>query len=137
MSNTAARIPEEPHDVTRPHVEHKVNYIAIFATLLGLTVITVAIAFVNIQSELAKVLIALFIASIKAWFVLTYFMHLKFEGKLIYVITIVPCFLCVLVVVALIPDVMMTLPTMKSSSLKVFNDVVGTFHHSIGVPAQE
>ncbi len=135
--STAARIPEEPHDVTRPHVEHKVNYIGIFVTLLGLTVVTVAIAFVNIQSELAKVLIALLIASIKAWFVLTYFMHLKFEGKLIYVITIIPCLLCVLVVVSLIPDVVMTLPTMKTSSLKVFNDVVGTFHKSINVAPQE
>ncbi len=91
-----------------------------------------AVAFVNIQSELVKVLIALFIASIKAWFVLTYFMHLKFEGKLIYLITIVPCCLCVLLVVALIPDVVMTLPEMKSTSLKVFNDVVGAFHHMAG-----
>ncbi len=137
MSATT-RIPEEPHDVTRPHVEHKVNYWGIFFALLGLTVVTVAVAFVHIQSEAAKVLIALFIASIKAWFVLTYFMHLKFEGKLIYVITIIPCLLCVLVVVSLIPDVMMTLPSMKdSNSLKVFNDVVGTFHKSIGVTPHE
>ena len=133
MSTAAARIPEEPHDVSRPHAEHKVNYVAIFFTLLGLTVVTVAVAFVNIQSEAAKVLIALFIASIKAWFVLTYFMHLKFEGKLIYLITIVPCVLCVLLVCALIPDVVMTLPEMKSTSLKVFNDVVGSFHHLVGV----
>ncbi|CAN5539005.1 hypothetical protein BH10PLA1_BH10PLA1_11700 [soil metagenome] len=133
MSTAAPRIPEEPHDVTRPHATHVVNYLGIFATLVGLTIVTVAIAFVNIQSETAKVLIALFIASIKAWFVLTYFMHLKFEGKLIYVITIVPCILCILVVVALIPDVVMTLPEMKSSSLQVFNDVVGSFHHLIGV----
>jgi len=63
-------------------------------------------------------------------------MHLKFEGKLIYVITIIPCLLCILVVVALIPDVVMTLPQMKSSSLKVFNDVVGMFHHSIGVKTE-
>jgi|GEM_PF-1433284 len=133
MDTAATRIPEEPHDVSRPHAHHVVNYLGIFATLVGLTVVTVAIAFVNIQSETAKVLIALFIASIKAWFVLTYFMHLKFEGKLIYVITIVPCLLCILICVALIPDVVMTLPEMKSSSLKVFNDVIGSFHHLIGV----
>ncbi len=136
MNSAEARIPEEPHDVSRPHATHVVNYLAIFFTLVALTVLTVVIAFVDIQSEMAKVLIALFIASIKAWFVLTYFMHLKFEGKLIYVITIVPCLLCILVVVALIPDIVMTLPHMHTTSLHVFNDVVGAFHKSIGVPAE-
>lgn len=129
----ASRVPDEPHDVSRPHAHHKVNYLAIFFTLLALTVVTVAVAMVHIESELVKVLVALLIACIKAWFVLTYFMHLKFEGKLIYVITVVPCVLSVLIVTALIPDIVMTLPHMKSASLHVFNDMVGAFHHLIGV----
>ena len=86
-----------------PH--HKVNYVAIFALLVALTVVTVIVAFVHIQSEIVKVLIALTIASIKASFVALYFMHLKFEGKLIYLILLLPVFLCIVLVIALIPDV--------------------------------
>ena len=123
-----SRIPEEPHDVSRPHGTHKVPYAAVFATLVILTIVTVAVALIDIQSELPRVLLALLIASVKAGVVLMYFMHLKFEGKLIYLITIVPVCLCILLVCALIPDIVMTLPTMKSTSLHVFNDVVGLFY---------
>ena len=90
-----------PHDI--PH--HKVNYVAIFGLLVLLTIVTVAVAFVHLRSEVAKVLVALTIASIKAAFVALYFMHLKFEGKLIYLILLLPVFLCVVLVISLIPDV--------------------------------
>ena len=97
--------PEEPHDVSRPTPHHTVNYYAIFGLLVLLTIVTVAVAFVHIQSEVLKVLVALTIAAIKASFVCLFFMHLKFEGKLIYLILFVPLALCVLLVVALIPDI--------------------------------
>ena len=84
---------------------HKVNYLAIFGLLVVLTVVTVVVAFVHIERESIKVLVALTIASVKAAFVALYFMHLKFEGKLIYLILLVPVFLCVVLVVSLIPDV--------------------------------
>jgi cytochrome c oxidase subunit 4 len=98
--------PEEPHGVTVPTPHHHVNYLAIFLTLVVLTVVTVAVYFVHLESELAKVLLALTIAAIKASLVVMFFMHMKFEGKLIYTILIVPLILCVLLVVALIPDVL-------------------------------
>jgi caa(3)-type oxidase subunit IV len=97
--------PDEPHGHSEPMPHHKVNYLAIFGLLVALTVVTVVVAFVHIQSEIVKVLIALTIASIKASFVALYFMHLKFEGKLIYLILLLPVFLCVVLVIALIPDV--------------------------------
>ena len=97
--------PEEPHGHTEAMPHHKVNYVAIFGLLVALTVVTVVVAFVHIRSELIKVLVALLIASIKAAFVALYFMHLKFEGKLIYLILAVPVFLCIVLVIALIPDV--------------------------------
>ncbi len=114
--------PEEPHGVTQPTPHHHVNYYAIFATLVVLTIVTVAVAFVHIESELVKVLVALLIASVKASCVAFFFMHLKFEGKLIYLIFIVPLLLCVLLTVALIPDVLLTHPSDNTSSLKTFND---------------
>jgi cytochrome c oxidase subunit IV len=98
--------PEEAHGVTVPTPHHHVNYIAIFGTLVVLTAITVGVYFLHPSSEIVKVLLALLIASTKAILVAYFFMHLKFEGKLIYTIFIVPLILCVLLVVALIPDIL-------------------------------
>ena len=102
--------PEEPHGHSERMPHHKVNYLAIFILLVVLTVVTVAVAFVHIESELTKVLVALSIASIKAAFVALFFMHLKFEGKLIYLILLVPVFLSVVLVISLIPDIVHGLP---------------------------
>jgi cytochrome c oxidase subunit 4 len=107
-SNSAIPTPHESaehhgHAGAMPH--HKVNYVSIFVLLVALTVVTVVVAFVHIQSEPIKVLVALLIASIKASAVALYFMHLKFEGKLIYLILLVPAFLAIVLVVSLIPDI--------------------------------
>jgi cytochrome c oxidase subunit 4 len=107
-TTTSDRIPnepEEPHAVSLPMPDHKVNYVAIFVLLCLLTIVTVAVAFVHIEREVVKVLVALAIASIKAAAVALFFMHLKFEGKLIYLILLVPVFLCIVLVFALIPDI--------------------------------
>jgi cytochrome c oxidase subunit IV len=101
----AHRMPEPAHGQVGATPHHKVNYIAVFVTLVMLTIITVVVAFVNLKSEVAKVLLALAIASIKASAVILYFMHVKFEGKLIYLILIVPLTFCVLLVISLLPDV--------------------------------
>lgn len=101
---------DEPHGHTEPMPHHAVPYYKIFGLLVILTGITVAVAFLEIHSEIAKVLLALTIASIKASAVALFFMHLKFEGKLIYLIMLVPLLLCVLLVVALIPDIVYGAP---------------------------
>lgn len=101
---------EEPHGHTEAMPHHAVPYYLIFGVLVVLTGITVAVAFLDIHSEIAKVLLALTIASIKASAVALFFMHLKFEGKLIYLILIVPLLLCILLVVALIPDIVYHTP---------------------------
>src|SRR5437868_1865106 len=119
--------PEEPHGVSVPEPHHKVNYIAVFLTLVVLTILTVAVAFMNLEKEWQKVLLALTIASIKASCVAFFFMHLKFEGKLIYLILIVPLMLCVLLTVALIPDVLLNHADSQTSSLHMFN----SFSHLI------
>ena len=103
---TSGHEPEEPHGMTVPMPHHHVNYFAVFGTLVVLTIVTVAAAMIHTENELIKILIALLIASIKASAVAMYFMHLKFEGKLIYLILIVPVFLCILLIMALIPDVL-------------------------------
>jgi cytochrome c oxidase subunit 4 len=102
--------PEPAHgrSVAAPH--HRVAYVQIFVTLVVLTIVTVAVAFKRFDSLWVNLLLAMAVASVKAAFVAVYFMHLKFEGKLIYFILFVPLFLCVILVAALIPDIVHGLP---------------------------
>ena len=124
--------PDEPHGVTEPTPHHHVNYYLIFSLLVALTILTVIVAFIHIENELIKVLVALAIASVKALCVALFFMHLKFEGKLIYTIFIVPLLLCVLLTVALIPDVLLNHPSDHTSSLKTFNDASHLYMGAVG-----
>ena len=126
--------PEEPHGVSVPMPHHHVNYYYIFFALVILTIVTVLVAFHRFESEVVNLLLALLVASIKATLVAMFFMHLKFEGKLIYLIFIVPLLLCVLVIVALIPDIIMTDPVKHawSSSLHLFNSVEHLFTQPSG-----
>lgn len=112
-SPAAARthVHEPEHGVSTPPPHHHVNYMAIFVLLVALTVVTVLVALKRFESEWVNLLLALTIASIKAAFVALFFMHLKFEGKLIYLILIIPIFLCVVLVVALIPDIVYHMPS--------------------------
>ena len=112
--------PEEPHGVSQPMPHHAVNYLMIFYYLVVLTVITVAVAYKRFSNELVNVLIALLIASTKALFVARNFMHLKFEGKLIYLILFAPVTLCLLLIAALVPDI-----TYQRNV--AFNDVIRWF----------
>src|SRR5438067_1240115 len=127
----ASRMPEEPHGVTTPVPHHHVNYFAIFVALVILTVLTVGIAFKRFESELVNVLLALLVASIKASLVAMYFMHLKFEGKLIYFIAIVPLILCVILCCALVPDIIFSHPVndVVGNFLKLFHSITGTAVH--------
>jgi len=102
--------PEEPHGHTEPLPHHHVNYVIIFAILVVLTIITVAVARHRFQNEMINLLLAMLVASIKAACVALYFMHLKFEGKLIYLILLVPLILCVILIAALVPDIAFALP---------------------------
>ena len=61
-------------------------------------------------NELVNVGIAIAIATVKAAFVVRFFMHLKFEGKLIYTIFLAPLTLAVVLTIALIPDIALGTP---------------------------
>lgn len=65
-----------------PH-SHMKELTLTFVGLIILTVITVKIAKVDFGSVAVNITIAMFIASIKATLVAMYFMHLKWEEKLI------------------------------------------------------
>jgi cytochrome c oxidase subunit 4 len=60
-------------------------YITVFVALMVLTVITVAVSYLDLSVPLA-VTVALFVALIKGALVAGYFMHLVSEKKLIYAV---------------------------------------------------
>ena len=68
------------------HVTPLKVYIGIFLTLMVLTTITVAVAYVNL-GQLNKV-VALGIASFKATLVVLYFMHVKYASRMTKLVVI-------------------------------------------------
>ncbi|MFM8879650.1 MAG: cytochrome C oxidase subunit IV family protein [Verrucomicrobiota bacterium] len=68
------------HDIAA----HVRTYLIIFGALLVGTVLTVAMYYVDFSSMALTVAVALFIATIKAFLVAGYFMHLLSEKKLVY-----------------------------------------------------
>ena len=59
------------------------SYVAVFLALMVLTVITVAVAFVDLGP--ANILVAVLIALLKAFLVITIFMHVKYSSPLVKV----------------------------------------------------
>jgi cytochrome c oxidase subunit 4 len=110
------------HSDPTPH--HKVPYFLVFFTLIALTVVTIGVAFKRFENEWTNVGIALAIASVKALLVAEFFMHLKFEGKLIRLALIFPLLLCIIMIAGLFPDVGRGRDT-------AFNDTVEYFDHGI------
>ena len=62
------------------HVASLKNYLLIFATLMILTGVTIAVAFVDLG--FLNTVVALSIASFKATLVVLYFMHLRHSSSL-------------------------------------------------------
>jgi len=60
------------------------KYFLVFGALLVGTAITVAVNYIHIPNVALTITIALFIASVKAFLVAGYFMHLIDEKKMIY-----------------------------------------------------
>ena len=66
-------------------------YITVFAALMALTIITVAVSRVHLPVPIA-VTVALLVATIKGSLVACYFMHLISEKKLIYAVLALTAF---------------------------------------------
>ncbi|MCA8999901.1 MAG: cytochrome C oxidase subunit IV family protein [Planctomycetaceae bacterium] len=87
------------------HGLHKVNYAMIFGALCVCTVISYALDSVPNSAILVTGVLAIAVA--KALFVMTYFMHLKFEGKWKFIILMPTAILAVGLMFALAPDMAM------------------------------
>ena len=83
------------HSAAAVHGDHAADidkhvkiYIAVFVALMALTLITVAVSYLDLPPSMA-IAVALFVATIKGALVACYFMHLISEKKLIYAVLLI------------------------------------------------
>lgn len=96
-------LPTEDADVGLGHIVPIKVYNMVFASLLVLTVLTVWAASIEVSAN-AHLLIATFIASLKAMIVILVFMHLWFEKKLVWVVAFYPLLILGLMVLGTTGD---------------------------------
>jgi cytochrome c oxidase subunit IV len=80
-ATTTDHAAHDPAEIDR----HVRVYIIVFVALMALTLITVAVSYLDLSTPMA-IAVALFIATIKGSLVACYFMHLISEKKLIYAV---------------------------------------------------
>lgn len=90
---------KEKHSLTNHSYS---GYIIVWLALLTFTAITVAVAGINLGN--ATIAIALIIASIKTYLVLTIFMHLRLEDTTFKVFVIIAIFFLIVTFVLLFSD---------------------------------
>jgi cytochrome c oxidase subunit IV len=79
------------------------NYMGVWLWLLVLTILEIAVALMPLAT-LAKGMLLVVMALIKAGLVALYFMHLRFERGTLGVIVLTPLIICVFLVFMLLPD---------------------------------
>ena len=84
---------------------HHVNYWLIFLALCACTVLSVIADLIQLDNKFVVAFIVLAIACAKALFVMTFFMHLKFEGAWKFVILAPTAILAMGLMLALLPDI--------------------------------
>ncbi len=80
VSQDPAEHEEYAHNVQK----HVRGYLMVGAILLGFTLVTVALSYVNFGSQKANIAVAMLVATLKAGLVAAIFMHLAAEKRLIY-----------------------------------------------------
>jgi cytochrome c oxidase subunit 4 len=77
-------------------------YVAVWGGLVVLTGATVGVSYIDLG--FLNVVVALFIASVKASLVALFFMHLKSENRLVWTFALVPIFFLVLIIGGTLSD---------------------------------
>ena len=128
-----------PHGEDASHeAQHpSINYWYIFYALCVLTGLSVLADLVRENSTFASIIgedrvkvvicfIVLAVACAKALFVMLYFMHLKFEGKWVYLLIVPAIVLATILVLALVPDQAMKPMDTDAEETVEFTPVQGT-----------
>ena len=77
-------------------------YLAVWGALVVLTAVTVAVSYVHLG--LMNVVVALLVASVKASLVALFFMHLRYESRLVWGFALTPIFFLVLIIAGTLLD---------------------------------
>ncbi len=88
---------------TETAVHKQPNYAGVFWSLFGLTVLEMIVANLHIV-KFVIVITLVFLAIIKASLVALFYMHLKFEKYVIYIIALFPIVLAVILTVMILSD---------------------------------
>ena len=86
------------------NIHARPSYVTIWVWLLGLLFISLAAVLLPF-SQIVTTAFIFIVALVKAVLVGTYFMHLKFEEKMIRYIAIIPVLLFIGMTISLIPDI--------------------------------
>ncbi len=78
------------------------TYAVVWVALLVLTATTVAVSYVNLG--MMNVVVALLIASAKAALVALFFMHLKYENRLVWGFALTPIYFLLLIIAGTLSD---------------------------------
>jgi len=78
------------------------TYIVVWGALIVLTAATVAVSYVHLG--MMNVVVALLIASAKASLVALFFMHLRYESRLVWGFALTPIFFLVLIIAGTLSD---------------------------------
>ena len=81
------------------------NYLAVFGALCGLTLVSVGFDLLPNPPKLALAALVFGVAAAKAYCVMAWFMHLKFEGAWKYIVLVPTSLLGLGLVLALMPDI--------------------------------
>ena len=80
------------------------TYIIVWIALLILTVLTWGVSYINLG--MGNVAVALLIASLKAALVALFFMHLRYENRLVWAFALVPLLFLALIIFGTLADTM-------------------------------
>lgn len=78
------------------------TYVAVWGALIVLTAVTVLVSYADLG--VMNVVVALFVASVKASLVALYFMHLRHEDRLVWAFALTPILFLVLIVAGTLSD---------------------------------
>lgn len=79
------------------------TYLTVFGTLAFLTIVTVGVTYLHLSRPKA-IAVALFIAGIKVSLITAFFMHLKFEKRIIRQIFYTAVILALILLALVLPD---------------------------------
>ena len=80
------------------------NYVLVWYWLLGLALASVLVSALPLSHTFTVVLVFA-AATAKAWLVALYYMHLRFERRLVYALVLVPLVLFGMLLLVLLPEI--------------------------------